>query len=127
KTNGGQWLPRIGLAWQLNQKTVLRTGYGIYFGSLGVDSFVPVQTGFSQTTPIQASLDNGQTYVATLASPFPKGLIPPSGAAGGLTTSLGQGVSFRSEERRVGKEGRSRGWAAYGRKNKHETRICAYR
>jgi hypothetical protein len=94
KTNAGQWLPRIGLAWQVTPKTVLRTGYGIYFGSLGVDTFVPTQTGFSQTTPIQASLDNGQTYVATLANPFPNGLIAPSGAAGGLTTSLGQAISF---------------------------------
>jgi outer membrane receptor protein involved in Fe transport len=93
-TNSGQWLPRIGLAWQLSPKTVLRTGYGIYFGSLGVDTFVPVQTGFSQTTPIQASLDNGQTYVATVANPFPKGLIAPTGGSGGLTTSLGQAISF---------------------------------
>jgi len=45
--------------------------YGIYFGSLGVDSFSPVQTGFSQNTPIQASKDNGQTYVATLTNHSP--------------------------------------------------------
>jgi len=53
------WLPRVGLAYQINDKTVFRSGYGIYFGTIGVDTFQPVQTGFSQSTPIQASLDNG--------------------------------------------------------------------
>ncbi|MDQ2944684.1 MAG: TonB-dependent receptor [Acidobacteriota bacterium] len=94
KTNAGQWLPRIGLAYQVTPKTVVRAGYGIYFGSLGVDSFSPIQTGFAQTTPIQASLNNGVTYVATLANPFPNGLLKPSGAAGGLSTSLGQAIQF---------------------------------
>ncbi|HLJ16587.1 MAG TPA: TonB-dependent receptor [Bryobacteraceae bacterium] len=94
RANRGEWLPRVGLAWQITPETVLRTGYGVYFGSLGVDSFSPVQTGFSQTTPIQASLDNGVTYVASLTNPFPNGLIPPSGAAGGLATALGQSLQF---------------------------------
>ena len=94
KRNAGQWLPRAGFAYQLNQKTVVRGGYGIFFGSLGVDSFSPLQTGFAQTTPIQASLNNGVSYVATLANPFPAGLLQPSGAAGGLSTSLGQAIQF---------------------------------
>ena len=93
-TSHGEWLPRIGLAWQVASQTVIRAGYGDYFGSLGVTSFSPVQTGFSQTTPIQASQDNGQTYIAKLNNPFPNGLIAPSGASSGLSTSLGQSLSF---------------------------------
>jgi len=86
-------LPRIGLAWQLSPKTVLRGGYGIFFNSLGVNTILPLQTGFTQGTPIQASLDNGLTYVATTANPFPNGLIQPQGSAGGLSTNLGQGLN----------------------------------
>lgn len=89
-----EFLPRIGLAWQITPKTVLRSGYGIYFASLGVSMFTPFQTGFTQTTPIQASLDNGVTYVATLTNPFPSGLIPPSGASSGINTGFGQAISF---------------------------------
>ncbi len=92
--NNGHFLPRIGLAYQLNQKTVLRAGYGIYFDSLGVDRFIPQQAGFAQQTPIQASLDNGQTYTATLANPLPNGLLAPRGAAGGLSTNLGQAAAY---------------------------------
>jgi outer membrane receptor protein involved in Fe transport len=91
--NNGEWLPRLGLAYRINDKTVLRSGYGIYFGTLGVDAFIPQQAGFSQSTPIQASLDNGQTYPATLANPLPSGLLPALGSAGGLGTNLGQNVS----------------------------------
>ena len=93
KGNGGEWLPRFGLAWQLSPQTVLRGGYGIFFGSLGVTSFSPVQTGFTQSTPIQASRDNGQTYIATLTNPFPTGFIPPSGTSAGLATALGQSLT----------------------------------
>jgi len=92
--NNGHFLPRIGLAYQLDPKTVLRAGYGIYFDSLGVDRFIPTQTGFAQQTPIQASLDNGQTYTSTLANPLPNGLLAARGAAGGLSTNLGQAISY---------------------------------
>jgi hypothetical protein len=89
-----EFLPRIGLAWQITPKTVLRMGYGIYFASLGVSTFTPFQTGFTQTTPIQASLNNGVTYVANLTNPFPNGLVPPSGANGGINTGFTQALSF---------------------------------
>jgi hypothetical protein len=87
-------LPRIGLAWQINEKTVLRTGYGFFFDTLGVNTTAPIQTGFSQNTPIQASLDSGQTYIATLANPLPNGLLSPLGPAGGLLTNIGQSINF---------------------------------
>jgi hypothetical protein len=53
-----------------------------------------IQTGFTATTPINASLDNGLTYVATTANPLPNGLQSPLGAAGGLTTNLGQSLAI---------------------------------
>lgn len=89
-----EWLPRIGLAYQLTPKTVLRAGYGIYFGTLSVDTFSPIQAGFNQTTPIQPSLNNGVTYIATLANPFPNGLLQPSAGASGTSTNLGQALQF---------------------------------
>jgi hypothetical protein len=82
------FLPRIGFALQLAKNTIARGGYGIYYNTLGVNTILPLQTGFEQSTPIQASLDNGQTYRATTANPFPTGLLAPRGSSAGLTTNL---------------------------------------
>ena len=86
--------PRIGFAYQLLPKTILRGGYGMFYDTIGVNSNVGIQTGFSQSTPIQASLDSGLTYVATVANPLPNGLRAPVGAAGGLITNIGQDLTF---------------------------------
>ncbi len=94
KGEKNNFLPRIGLAWQPIDKLVVRGGFGLYFDTLGVNTTTPLQTGFSQSTPIQASPDNGRTYVATFADPFPNGLIAPQGASGGLLTNIGQAITF---------------------------------
>ena len=88
------FMPRFGLAYQLSSKTVLRTGYGLFFDTLGVNKTDSIATGFSQSTPIQASLDNGLTFIASTANPFPNGLIAPSGSSRGLSTNLGQAISY---------------------------------
>jgi len=92
-------MPRVGLAYQLTSLTTLRAGYGVYFDTIGVNSTRALQTGFSQPTPIQASLDNGLTFIASNANPFPNGLLPPLGPAGGLTTNLGQNLEFYWRDR----------------------------
>jgi hypothetical protein len=94
--------PRAGLAYQLGSKTVVRAGYGIFFDSLGADSIAGLQQGFSQSTTLTPSLNNGQTFQATLTNPFPSGLLSPAGASGGLQTFLGQAVSVQWPDRRPG-------------------------
>jgi hypothetical protein len=87
-------MPRIGFAWSITPKTVLRGGYGMFFDALGVVNVNVNQTGFSQSTDLNASLDNGQTYIANIANPFPGGFVAPLGAAGGLSTNVGNSISF---------------------------------
>jgi hypothetical protein len=92
--NKKNFMPRVGLAYSLTPLTVIRAGFGIYFEPNGVPNFDVIQTGFTQATQLVPSLDNGQHYVGTLANPFPNGLLPPVGAGNGLSTNLGQSVSF---------------------------------
>jgi hypothetical protein len=92
--NKKNFMPRVGLAYSLTPLTVIRAGFGIYFEPNGVPNFDVIQTGFTQTTQLVPSLDNGQHYIGTLANPFPNGLLPPVGAGNGLSTNLGQSVSF---------------------------------
>ena len=93
-------MPRVGLAYSVTDTTVVRAGYGLYTDTIGVNSTRAIQTGFSQTTPIQASLDEGLTFVASTANPFPNALLEPRGSAGGLATNLGQSLEFYSPDRK---------------------------
>lgn len=97
RSNKTNFMPRIGFAYSLSPKTVFRGGYGIYYEPIGIIYTHVNQTGFSRDTDFVASLDNGQTYIASLTNPFPSGFARPLGAAGGLATNLGQGISFFNE------------------------------
>jgi hypothetical protein len=92
-TAKNNFMPRIGIAYQLARKTVLRAGYGMFYSPLGTIYTNTEPAGFSLTTPIQASLDSGLTYPANMGNPFPNGLSQPLGSAGGLKTNLGQDVN----------------------------------
>jgi hypothetical protein len=83
-------MPRLGIAWQLDQKTVLRAGYSIFDD---LSRMSPNQTGFSQNTALNPSLDNGLSFVASTANPFPNALLQPVGAANGLLTSAGNSIT----------------------------------
>jgi hypothetical protein len=93
--------PRIGLAWTVSRRTVIRSGYGFFYTQGGVDRQGTNLGGFNQPTNIVPSNNNGLTFVATLANPFPNGIDKPQGAAQGLRTFLGRGVSFFQQAPRV--------------------------
>ena len=69
KTN---FMPRVGLTFKLDELTVLRGGYGMFYGFLGQRRGDVFQSGFSQNTNIIPSLDNGLTFIGTLHEPVPE-------------------------------------------------------
>lgn len=89
KTN---WQPRIGLAYRLFPKTVLRTGFGIFYS----EWWQPFgnSVGFTSQTEMLASLDGGLTPANLISNPFPDGFIQPTGASLGLATLLGTPLSI---------------------------------
>lgn len=84
------WAPRIGLAYRLYPRTVLRAGVGIFY-SYWWSPFVN-QTGFAAETAMVTTRDGGRTPADMLSNPFPQGLVDPVGASLGLNTLLGQGI-----------------------------------
>jgi outer membrane receptor protein involved in Fe transport len=95
------WQPRFGYAYQLNQKTVLRGGYGIiYVPTTPVGDVA--QTGFSQDTVMNVSLDGGLTPNHTLSDPYPSGLLEPSGNRLGALTGVGNAISGQLRDVRRG-------------------------
>jgi hypothetical protein len=100
------FLPRIGFAYQLNEKTVLRGGFGLYMVPFVIDGVQ--QTGFSQSTNIVPTLNAGLTFAPAcgacgdLFNPFPTGVAEPPGASLGAATFLGRGFTFVNPDRRNG-------------------------
>lgn len=87
-------MPRLGATYKLNEQTVVRGGYGMFYGFLGQRRGDVVTSGFSSTTSLTPSLDNGLTFIDTLSNPFQAGIQEPVGAALGIQTFLGQSITF---------------------------------
>ena len=104
--------PRIGFAFAVRPKTVIRGGYGIFFDNIltnylsggnsgSTTTYIVPQQGYSVTTSIAAPAYSGGSATtpgtATLnsfANPFPGGLSPITGSSSGVNTALGQDLQF---------------------------------
>lgn len=92
-TDWNNFQPRIGFAYLLKEKLVMRGGWGLYFVNPNND-YLQFR-GFQVTTPVVGSLDGNRTGVeGLLNNPFPTGVAVPAGAGGGLSTFLGRDPSF---------------------------------
>ena len=100
-STGMMWLPRIGLAYQLSPRTVLRSGYGMFYSSLGSFRTTANLFGYTQSSQIEPTTDSGVTFRANLTNPLPGGLLPVAGSAGGLATNLNQNITFLPKERKM--------------------------
>jgi hypothetical protein len=88
--------PRVGFAYRLTSRTVIRGGFGIFF--LPNDATFnlsphnnPINTVI---TPWTATLDGGVTPSATLNNPFPGGVLqPPARSDSFQKTLYGQSIS----------------------------------
>ena len=116
------WMPRVGLAYQINDKTVLRGGWGMFFDTNNVLNEGLNQTGYNRNTNTVVTNDNGLNFngsnltsaacraaitscVTVLADPFPvranaNGTRFDSPLANnlGLMALQGRGITFLDRE-----------------------------
>jgi hypothetical protein len=97
-TDWNNFQPRAGAAYTLNEKTVLRGGWGVFY----LNPVIPGNlNGFSQSTPYVATTDAGRTPANSLLNPFPTGIQRPPGSSLGMQTFLGQGPTFTNPTSRT--------------------------
>jgi trimeric autotransporter adhesin len=99
KTSAGnptlnKWGPRAGAAYQLDPKTVLRAGYGIFWAPQFLMGSPIATVGYNQTTEYFATADNFTTPANTLYNPFPNGILQPVGKSLGAATGIGSSFSL---------------------------------
>jgi hypothetical protein len=96
KTDWKDFQPRFGFAWRVDDKTVIRGGYGIYYGQTrsGANGLLSYGSqGFTQSTSAITTYQNdGATPWLHLSNPFPNGLILPPGSSLGLLNDVGYGA-----------------------------------
>ncbi len=95
-----KWSPRVGAAYTVNDKTVIRGGYGLYWSPMNFD--IPStasnnygQVGYSQNTIVTSSRSNP----TSLSNPFPTGVAQPTGNSLGALTNLNSNISFVDQNR----------------------------
>ena len=87
------WQPRIGAAYQVSNRIVLRGGYGLYNMNPNNDGLR--NAGYQANTPIVQSLDGNRTPVGQiLSNPYPDGIQVPSGSSLGYNTFVGQNTNW---------------------------------
>jgi hypothetical protein len=91
---GNLWSPRLGLAYRVSNKTVLRSGYGIFWLPNDVRWNMTPNNDFvnSFNNPFNGTLDGSTTPTDVLRNPFPNGLLPVPGRGIG-TLYWGQGIA----------------------------------
>jgi hypothetical protein len=94
--NTNQFDPRVGFAYSLLRRTVVRGGFGMVYAPLELSNnavgFAP-NTGYSSSTSWNTSLNGGLNPYNLLSNPYPQGLVQPTGNSLGAGTSLGQSLS----------------------------------
>jgi hypothetical protein len=101
----GGIMPRIGIAWRLDDRTAVRAGYGRFvtptelanserdtLGEIDLAAFNPRTNVLSNVNGVP---------VAFLSNPFPQGLTPAYGKSYGRYTNLGDAVTIDEYEQRT--------------------------
>jgi hypothetical protein len=90
--------PRLGLAYRLNDKTVLRAGAGMYFGLNPATNYQYVGSAFYKRYDETFSKDDNITRYATLSNLFPDGVTGPEGTQHGKLARWGYSNSSTIDE-----------------------------
>jgi hypothetical protein len=81
--------PRLGFAYMVDSKTVVRGGAGIYFGMSPATNFQYPGTAFRTTATMFFTNNNFGSQSATLENPFPGGFTGPQGTIYGPYANWG--------------------------------------
>jgi hypothetical protein len=106
ETPKNTFLPRFGFAYQMNPKTVIRGGAGLFAGFLGQRRGDVYPNGWSQVTTIATTTD---AYGAPVPRSWDNALLTqpilePVGNANGRQQGLGQTINFFNQEPKISKQ-----------------------
>ncbi len=100
---GDKFGPRLGFAYQLNDKTTVRGGWGMFYAPIYFSLDNQYSPGLGQTTTYLASTDGFATPANSLNNPYPNGVLQPASIATGITQQYGSTLYFPDQKRKSGR------------------------
>jgi len=95
--------PRLGFAFQINDKTTFRGGWGIFYAPVYFSLDNQYSPGLSQTTTYLASTDGFATPANSLSNPYPGGILQPGKITQGVLQQYGSTLTFADQARTQGR------------------------
>jgi hypothetical protein len=86
--------PRAGFSYSLNNQTVVRGGYGLFYAPWNYTRGQHGQAGFTRDTNLNQSDSSTAVPITSLDNPFPGGLVRPIGSSLGLLTGAGGTIRY---------------------------------
>ena len=87
--NTNKWGPRGGIAWQVDSKTVVRGGYGLFWAPQIYLGGPLATLGYANNTEY-----TGKSTTDVLTNPFPNGLLAPVGNSLGAAAGIGSNFTL---------------------------------
>lgn len=102
--DNNNFAPRVGFAYKVTERFVVRSGFGIFFTpttGIGPSTGSTGAISFNSITNITTSIDGGRTPYTTVTNPFPDGYNRPTSGSEGLLTQIGQAINAQARFDRV--------------------------
>jgi len=102
--DNNNFAPRVGLAYKVSQRLVVRSGFGIFYSpttGIGPNATNSGGISYNAVTNITTTIDGGRTPFTTVANPFPQGYNQPANGSEGLLTFIGQSINGTARFERV--------------------------
>ena len=102
--DNNNFAPRLGVAYKLSERLVLRSGIGVFYNpttGIGPGTGSVGALGFNAVTNITTSIDGGRNPFTSLSNPFPGGYNRPTNGDEGLLTFVGQSINAQVRSDRV--------------------------
>ena len=97
---GSKWSPRVGAAYAVDEKTVVRGGFGLFYMPLVYSNSASLAPGYVATNSYVTNSVNGLPG-NTMSNPFPGSLAGPTGNTAGYLTGVGGTLSVIDQNRKA--------------------------
>jgi hypothetical protein len=94
--------PRVGVVYSINERTVVRGGYGVYWAPYNYPPPDTAASNYGQVGyTVNTILSQSRANPVTLTDPFPNGIATPSGNSRGALTNLDSSISYVDQNRKA--------------------------